>query len=291
MTTTTAKSAPVRVALRPIIRPEIPRTPLARLRWAIADTWTITQRDLTHWVREPGRILAGLLYPCVMVLLFGYVFGSSMTVEGGGDYRQFLMPGMFAMTMMMGIGETMSAINNDASKGVTDRFRSMPMAPSAVVSGRSVADIMNSALDLGFLLLCAMIVGWRSNGSVTETAAAIGLLLLLRLAALWVGIYIGLVVRSPETVASLYGLLFPLTMVSNTFASPSAMPDWLGFIAEWNPLSSTVTATRELFGNPMGGGGGSWIVDNAALMAVVWPVLLIAVFFPLSVRQYRRLSR
>ncbi|MDK1476875.1 ABC transporter permease [Streptomyces sp. 549] len=210
--TTTAKDAAARASLRPIVRPEIPRTRRARLRWALTDSWTITQRDLTHWVREPGRVIAGLLYPCVMVLLFGYVFGSSMSVEGGGDYRQFLMPGMFAMTMMMGIGETMSAINSDASKGVTDRFRSMPMAPSAVVSGRSVADIMNSALDLAFLLVCAMIVGWKSNGSVTETAAAIGLLLLLRLAALWVGIYIGLVVRNPETVASLYGMLFPLSV-------------------------------------------------------------------------------
>ncbi|MFE4538483.1 ABC transporter permease [Streptomyces scopuliridis] len=224
--------------------PAIPRTPLARLRWALTDTWTITQRDLVHWVREPGRILAGLLYPSVMVLLFGYVFGSSMTVAGGGDYRQFLMPGMFAMTMMMGIGETMAAINSDANKGVTDRFRSMPMAPSAVVAGRSVADML----------------------------------------------YVGLLIRTQETVAALYGMLFPLTMISNTFASPSAMPGWLGAIAEWNPLSSTVTATRELFGNP-GAGGGSWIAEHAQLMAVVWPVALILIFFPLSVRRYRRLSR
>ncbi|MGW6605117.1 ABC transporter permease [Streptomyces sp. NPDC055036] len=285
MTDTMVKASTAIVAA-----PAIPRTPLARLRWALTDTWTITQRDLVHWVREPGRILAGLLYPSVMVLLFGYVFGSSMTVAGGGDYRQFLMPGMFAMTMMMGIGETMAAINGDANKGVTDRFRSMPMAPSAVVAGRSVADMLNSMLDLAFLLACGMLVGWRSNGTVSETATGVALLVLLRFAMLWVGIYVGLMIRDQQTVAALYGMLFPLTMISNTFASPSAMPDWLGAVAEWNPLSSTVTATRELFGNP-GAISGSWIAEHAQLMAVVWPVALIVIFFPLSVRRYRRLSR
>jgi ABC-2 type transport system permease protein len=283
-------TAPAGSPLRPIAAPAIPGTPLSRLRWAVIDTWIITTRDLTHWFRDPGRILAGLLYPSVMVLLFGYVFGSSMTVEGGGDYRQFLLPGMFAMTMMMGIGETMTAINADANRGVTDRFRSMPMAPSAVVAGRSLADMLNSVLDLAFLLICGLIVGWRVHGSLGETLAGIGLLVLLRFAVLWVGIYVGLIIRNPETVASLYGMLFPLTIVSNTFASPGAMPGWLGAIAEWNPLSSTVTATRELFGNP-DGGGGSWIADHALLMAVAWPVIMILVFFPLSVRQYRRLSR
>jgi len=268
---------------------DIQRRSKSRLGWAIADSWTVTQRDLIHWIRSPGPIVSGLAFPAIMVLLFGFVFGSSMSVAGG-DYRQYLMPGLFAMTMAMGVGETMSAMNADANRGITDRFRSMPMSPSAVVAGRSMADLFNSVLHLVILIGCGLLVGWRAEGSFGQTMAAVCLLLLLRFAMLWVGIYLGLVIKSPETVSGVYGLLFPIAIVSNTFADPGQMPAWLGVIAEWNPLSFTVTALRELFGNPVGVGG-SWIVQNALFMATVVPLVLTVVFFLLSVRAYRRLSR
>jgi ABC transporter DrrB family efflux protein len=270
--------------------PAIPRTSIDRFRWTGIDAWSIAGRDLRHWIREPVSIIFRLLYPIISVLLFGYVFGSAIVVEGGGNYREFLMPGLFAMTMMFGIGETMVAVVTDSAKGVTDRFRSMPMTRSGVVAGRSIADILSATLDLSILVICGLAVGWRWHNGIGEALAAVGLLLLLRFSVIWVGIYMGLLVRTPEAANNLYALLFPITMLANTFVSPSQMPDWLGVIAEWNPLSSTVAATRELFGNP-GIEGTSWIAQNAVLMAVVWPVLLIAVFMPLAVLRYRRLSR
>jgi ABC-2 type transport system permease protein len=272
------------------VTPAISRTPLDRLRWAVADAWTVTRRDLIHWVHQPFGIIVTLLFPVMLVLMFGYLFGGAISVPGGGDYREFLMPGMFAMTMAFGLEGTMMAVSTDAARGVTDRFRSMPMAPSAVVAGRSVADMLNSMLGLAVMIACGLLVGWRWHGGLGEALLAVGLLLGLRFALLWVGIFLGLVVKSPEAVVAVQILVWPVLFLSNTFVSPDTMPGWLGAISEWNPLSATVAATRELFDNP-GWGGESWIAQHAPLMAIVWPLAIFAVFFPLSVRRYRRLSR
>jgi len=271
-------------------------SPLSRFGWALADAWTVTRRDLIHWVRQPFGIIVSLLFPVMLVLMFGYLFGGAMSVpggsqaSGGGDYREFLMPGMFAMTMAFGLERTMLSVSNDAAKGVTDRFRSMPMATSAVVLGRSVADMLNSALGLVVMVACGLLVGWRWHGSLGEALLAVALLLLLRFSLLWVGIYLGLLAKNPEAVVAVQILVWPVLFLSNTFVAPGTMPGWLGAIAEWNPLSATVAATRELFANP-GWGGETWIAQNALLMAIVWPLAIFAIFFPLSVRCYRRLSR
>ncbi len=264
--------------------------PADRLLWALADGWTIARRDVVHWLRQPGQLVAGLLFPVVMVLMFGFLFGGAMTVPGGGDYREFLMPGMFAMAMVFGVGETVTAVSQDAARGVTDRFRSMPMAPSAVVVGRCAADMLRSAITLVLLVLCGLLVGWQWNGTLGEAAAGIGLLLLLRFSLVWVGVYVGLAVRGEGAVTAVHMLEFPLGFLSNAFVATASMPVWLGAVADWNPLSSTVAATRELFGNP-GWGGEGWIGQNAVLMAVVWPLVLTAVFFPLCVRRFRALGR
>jgi ABC transporter DrrB family efflux protein len=261
-----------------------------RLKWALADGWTITLRDLNHWSRQPWVLLVGLLFPVLIVVMFAYVFGGSMTVAGGGDYREFLMPGIFALTMVFGLEATFTAVTTDAAKGVTDRFRSMPMSQSAVVLGRSAADMLNSAAGLIVLVVCGLLVGWRWHNGIGPAVGAFALLLLLRFAMLWVGIHLALVLKSPESVMALQILVWPLGFFSSAFASPESMPGWLGAIAEWNPLSATAAAARELFGNP-GVGGESWMAQHAIPMAVVWPLVLVAVFFPLSVRAYARLSR
>ncbi|MGH3900513.1 MAG: ABC transporter permease [Pseudonocardiaceae bacterium] len=270
--------------------PMVPRSPLARLRWAAVDGWSIMRRDLTYWIRSPEEIIGSLAFPVTSVLLFGYVFGSAIVVPGGGDYREFLMPGLFGMTMVFGIVVTASAVVSDTARGVTDRFRSMPIAPSAVVTGRSLADMLRASLDLAALIGCGLVVGWRAHGSPGATVAAIALLLLLRFSLIWAGIYLGLVLRTPESVSVLFPLVLPFAMIANTFVAPSLMPAWLGVVAELNPMSATVAAIRELFGNP-GFGGETWFARNAQLMAVLWPLLIIAIFFPLSVRRYANLSR
>jgi ABC-2 type transport system permease protein len=226
----------------------------------------------------------------MIVLMFAYLLGGAMSIPAGGDYREFLMPGMFAMTMVFGIGETVTAVTADAAKGVTDRFRSMPMAPSAVVVGRALADMLKSALVLVVLIACGLAVGWRAHRGVGETLLAVGLLFLLRFAFVWVGVYLGLIAKGPETITMVQTLEFPLGFLSSVFVATATMPGWLGAIADTNPLSATVSATRELFGNP-GWGGDSWIAQHGLLLAVVWPLLLSAIFFPLSVRRYRRLRR
>jgi ABC-2 type transport system permease protein len=274
-----------------IMTPAAPRTPLDRLRWAVIDAWTITGRDLAHWVRQPTPVVVGLLFPVLTLVMFGYLFGGAMSVPGGGDYREFLVPGLFALTMVFGVEATMVAVTTDAARGVTDRFRSMPMAPSAVVVGRSTADMLNSMLGLAVLIACGLVVGWRWRGSAGEALLAVGLLLLLRFALVWVGIYLGLLARSPEAVTAVQILVWPLGFLSSAFVATATMPGWLGTIAEWNPLSATVSATRDLFGNPGVGVDASWIAQHWLLMAIVWPLAIIAAFLPLSVRRYQRLSR
>jgi ABC transporter DrrB family efflux protein len=254
------------------------------LYWAVADGWTMTRRDLAHWVRRPAPVVASLLFPILLVLMFGFLLGGAITVPGGGDYREFLLPGMFVMTMGFGVESTLLAVTTDASRGVTDRFRSMPMSPSAVVVGRCGADLLNSVLVLLVMAACGLAVGWRPHGGVGATLGAFGLLLLLRFAVLWLGIHLGLVIADPGAVTLAQTVIWPVSFLSGIFVSPATMPGWLGTLAAWNPLSATAAAVRELFGNP--GATPGWIG-----MAVVWPLVLVAVFFPLSVRAFRRLSR
>jgi ABC-2 type transport system permease protein len=155
------------------------QSPLERLRWAVSDCWTMTLRDLSHWARQPGPVLVGLLFPVMMVLMFGYLFGGGMVIPGGGNYREFLLPGMFAMTMAFGIEATMVAVTTDAAKGITDRFRSMPMAPSAVVVGRAAADMLNSMLGLAVMIGCGLVVGWRWHNGFGRVVAAVAVRLAL----------------------------------------------------------------------------------------------------------------
>ncbi|PJE97638.1 multidrug ABC transporter permease [Streptomyces carminius] len=269
--------------------PAVPAGPERRLYWALADCWTIVRRDLLHLARQPSIVAWQLGFPIVSVLLFVYVFGSAMEV-GTADYKTYALPGMFTMTMAFGFMNTAMAVTVDKERGITDRFRSMPMAPSAVVTGRGVSDVLHAGLDLLVLALIALVVGWRSDGGALATLTAFGLLLLLRFALIWVGVLLGLLVPNQEAAGNLFALAFPFGMVSSVFTPPSLMPDWLGAVAMWNPVSSTANAVRDLFGAPAPTGG-SWIEEHALLMAVVWPSALTAVFLPLAIRRFRRLTR
>lgn len=258
-------------------------------RWTLADALSVAGRDVAHWRRQPAQLLLALAFPVLMLVMFGYLLGGAMVVPGGGDYREFLFPGLLALTMVFGLEATMTAVATDASRGVTDRFRSMPMAPSAVVVGRCLADMAASVLGLVVMLGCGLAIGWRPAGQAAAVAA-VGLLLLLRFAVLWLGIYLGLVTRDPGAVVAVQILVWPFAFLSNAFVATTTMPAWVAAVAEWNPLAATVTATRRLFADPIGAAGG-WPGEHALLLAVAWPVLISVVFGVLSVRRYQGLAR
>ncbi|WP_309237068.1 ABC transporter permease [Actinomadura sp. BRA 177] len=259
------------------------------LRWAVADGRTLTGRALAHWVRQPGQIVMGLLFPVMVVLMMGYLFGGQMDVPGGGSYRAFIVPGMFALTMAFGVEETFVRVAGDAAKGVTDRFRTMPMSPSAVVTGRVTADMIYSVAGLAVMAACGVLIGWRVEDGAAKALAGFGLLLLLRFALVWMGVFLGLMAKGPESVVAVQILVWPIGFLSSALIAPSTMPGWLGAIAEWNPMSSTVTACRDLFGAPVT--SDSWVAQHSLLMAVVWPLVIAAVFVPLSIRRYRAMGR
>lgn len=251
--------------------------------------WIITQRDLLHWVKQPATPIFNLLFSLMLLLVFGLFFGGAIQLPGGGDYIPFLLPGMFTLTMMMGVETTMSAMSADSKKGVTDRFRSMPIASASVALGRSGADMLNSVLQLSVLLLGGLVIGWSVTSNPLSGLLAVVLLLWLRFALLWVGIFLGLTFRSDGATAAAQVLVWPVGFLSNVFVSPETMPAWLTGIASWNPISATATAARDLFGNPTGITDG-WLLDASIPMALLWPLVITAIFLPLSARAYRRLS-
>ncbi|MFD3745508.1 ABC transporter permease [Nocardia sp. NPDC058633] len=258
------------------------------LSWAVADSWTMTRRELAHWVRQPAQVVVGLVFPVMLLLMFSYLIGGGRGVDG--DFTAFLVPGMLTMTMAFGLEATMLAVTQDLGKGVIDRFRSMPMNSGAVLVGRSIADMVQSVVGLTVMIAMGFAMGWRWHGGFASFLAAVGLLLLLRFAMLWIGIYLAMVAGKPELVQAVQILIWPIGFLSTAIASPESMPSWLGTIVEWNPMSATATAVRGLFGNP-GADGDSWAAVHAELLAVASPLALIAVFFPLAVRRFRDLSR
>ncbi|WAZ23199.1 ABC transporter permease [Streptomyces cinnabarinus] len=250
--------------------------------YALTDSWTMTRRELAHWARQPVQLIVGLVFPVMLLLMFGYLIGGGRDVRG--DYIDYLVPGMLALTMAFGLEGTMIAVTQDLNKGVIDRFRSMPMSNGAVLVGRSVADMLQSAVGLAVMIGVGYALGWRANGSAGGFLGAVGLLLLFRFAMLWIGIHLAMVAGKPEMVQAVQILVWPVGFLSNAFAPADSMPDWLGTVVEWNPMSQTATAVRELFGTPGGEAGHIW-------PAVLWPLVLLAVFFPLAVRRFGRLSK
>jgi len=256
--------------------------------WA-RDAATLTRRILLHWRRRPVSIGLALLFPVLIVLMFGYLFGGAMAVPDG-TYTDFLIPGMLAMTMLFGLESVVVAVTTDAARGVTERIRAMPVSGVAVLTGRSWADLLNALAGSAVMVATGLAVGWRPHHGLGPTLAAVGLLLWLRFAFGWVGIYLGLLLETPESAVSVQVLVWPIGFLSSALVSPDTMPAWLGAIATWNPLSATATAVRDLFGNPTWATH-TWAAQHAALLAVVWPAVLTLAFLPMAYRRYRLLSR
>jgi ABC transporter DrrB family efflux protein len=267
-----------------------PRGWAARIRWGVRDTLTIAGRSYRQLLAQPGQLLGFLLFPVLFTVLFGYVFGSAISLPGGGDYRQFLMPGIYTQTMAMPAAVAAQKIAEDMQLGIIDRFRSLPIARSSVLLGRTLSDFSGHMLGLACMSLCGVfIAGWRPQNGVGSTIAAYGLLLLLGFAMMGLGTLIGLSVGSPSTAdAATFGWIFPLTFLANTFVPTQGMPAWLRTIADWNPLSATVSALRRLFGSPgLPTSHHAWPLDHPVAASLIWSVAIAAVFFPLAVRRYR----
>lgn len=264
---------------------------LERIGWTVRDGWTLTRRELDQLRHSPGELVGAIVFPSILVILFGYVFGSAIAVPGGGNYREYLMPGLFAMTALMGLMVNALLVSKDIAEGVMDRFRSMPMARSAVPLGRAVTDLCTSTIGLVVMTMIGLVVGWRAHEGVLRTAAAFALLLLLRFTISWIGVFIGLSV-TPETADAFVPVVFPLSMLSNSFVPTAGMPGWLQAIADWNPISSLVQACRELFGNPSAlPADPAFPLAHPILMTLGWSVLLLAVFVPLATWRFHASRR
>ncbi|WP_217241311.1 ABC transporter permease [Streptomyces sp. AC555_RSS877] len=270
------------------VRITAPTNPVTQ---SVRDSLVVAKRNLIRMSRIPEMVIFGLIQPIMFVVLFSYVFGGSMNIGGTTDpgvYREFLMAGIFAQTVTFATAGAGAGIADDMHKGLIDRFRSLPMARGAVLTGRTLADLVQTALTLFVLAVVALLVGWRTHTSVGEVLGAFGLLLLTGYAFTWIGAVIGLSVRTPEAATS-GGLiwLFPVTFVSNAFVDSSQMTPWLRHVADWNPFSATVQACRELFGNPGVSTSDAWPMQHSVWASMIYSVLIIALFRTLAVRKYR----
>jgi ABC transporter DrrB family efflux protein len=265
------------------------QSPLSGLRWVLTDSWVIARRHLLHIRYMPEKLADVTIQPLIFVFMFAYIFGSAIVVPGG-NYRAFLMPGVFTQSMAFASMTIMTGIVNDMQKGVMDRFRSLPMSRAAVLIGHTGASMIESVLGLVVMTAAGLAVGWRANLGLGDTLGAYGILLLFGLAMTWIGAFVGLFLRSVEAAQG-FGMvvMFPLTFVANTFVPTQGMPAWLRDIANWNPTSAVVAACRQLFGNSIATSQAQtiWPLAHPVAAAVIWCGLLIAVFLPLAVLRFR----
>lgn len=255
-----------------------------------SDGLTIAKRNVIKIKRVPDLIVFTILSPIMFVLLFAYVFGSAIDIPGM-SYREFLIAGIFTQTVIFGSTWTGLGMVEDLQKGIIDRFRSLPMAPSAVLIGRTTTDVLINVVSLIVMSLTGLVVGWRINTSLGEAAAGYLLLLLFAYALSWVMAVIGMWIRTPEVFNNAsFMVIFPLSFIANTFVDPSSMPPVLRTIAEWNPMSALTQAVRELFGNtnPMMPAPEVWPLQNPILASLLWTALMLIVFVPLAIRRYQK---
>jgi ABC-2 type transport system permease protein len=265
--------------------------PAGGLRSAAGDAAVVAWRNLKRVPRIPELAIFAILQSIMFVVLFVYVFGGAIPIPGGGSYAEFLMPGIFVQTLGFASITTAVGMCDDLSKGIIDRFRSLPMARSAVLTGRTVADTVYNAGILVVLVLSGLAVGWRVHSGVGDVLVAVLLMLAFVYAMTWIGVWIGMQVRTVENAQQVgFITIFPLTFVSNIFVPPATLPDVLQPVAEWNPFSIVTAATRELFGNPNPFVSSGVPADYPVLLSFVWVVLIVAVFAPVGVARYREVA-
>ena len=260
---------------------------------AVSDAATIAKRNVIKIKRVPEVLVFVLLSPIMFVLLFAYVFGDSIAIPGG-SYREFLIAGIFAQTVVFGAIFTGAGLAEDIQKGIMNRFRSLPMSRSALLVGRTMSDVLYNVASLAIMALTGLVVGWRIDTGVLPAVGGFALLLLFAYAFSWVMAFVGLIVPSVEVINNAaFMVTMPLTFVANTFVPAENLPPVLRTFALWNPVSAVTQATRELFGNIPPGTPDpvAWPLQHPVLYTLIWAAVIIAVFAPLAVHRYRTMQR
>jgi ABC-2 type transport system permease protein len=264
---------------------------LPRPRGVVHDTWVIARRGLVHMRRQPEQLSDATIQPIMFVLLFAYVFGGAIDVPGGGSYREFLMGGIFAQTIVFTSFGVALALANDRKNQAVDRFRSLPIARGAVLGGHAVANLFKALLPIAIMSVCGLIVGWRIRDGFVDAVAGYLLLIAFAFAMIWVGVLLGSLVKTPEGVTGIaFSVLFPITFVASTFVPTTTMPGVLRTIAEWNPVTALADAVRILFGNPNTptAPGDPWPIAHPIAYSIIWIIGIVVVCAPLAVRVYDR---
>lgn len=266
-----------------VAAPAISFTPGAKIKRAFADSGVMARRYLMHYIRQPDLLFFSTVQPIMFVLLFNYVFGGAIgeSLVPGVDYADFLIPGILIQTVAFASSTPAVSMAKDKQEGIADRFRSLPMARSAVLAGRVLADTVYIAYTCVLLVLIGFVIGFRFEGSAGEALFGFLLAVLFGFSLLWISILIGLSVKNVET-AQLAGFiwLFPLTFASSAFVPVETLPSGLAEFAKWNPVTNFVDAVRGLWLGPL---------DTEAIwLSISWAILLTAIFAPLGVWRYRR---
>jgi ABC-2 type transport system permease protein len=257
-----------------------------------SDGWITTRRNLIKIKRVPDILVFTTLQPIMFVLLFSYVYEGVIDIPGS-SYKEFIMAGIFAQTVVFGSTYSGSAMAQDLKDGIIDRFRTLPMSPSAVLVGRTNGDLLINAISMAVMMATGFVVGWRIRSSLLEAVAAVALLLLFAYALSWIMAFLGMSVRSPEVINNVsFLILFPLTFLSNAFVPSDSLPGPLRVFAEYNPVSALVQAARNLFGNtpPNQPEPTAWTLQNPEITVVVGIVVMLLIFVPLAVRKFDKVS-
>ncbi len=263
------------------------------LATAASDIAVVARRNVIKITRVPEVLVFVLISPIMFVLLFAYVFGGSIEIEGS-NYREFLIAGIFVQTVVFGATFTGAGIADDMQKGIINRFRSLPMSRSAVLAGRTLSDVIYNVLSLAIMSLTGLLVGWRIRGSVVDAIVGYVLLLVFAYALSWVMALVALNVPSVEVINNAaFIVIFPLTFIANTFVPSDNLPGPLRVFAEWNPVSAVTQAARELFGNlpPGTPEPDVWPLAHPVLYTLLWAALIVAIFAPLSIAKYARTAK
>lgn len=264
-------------------------------RGALHDVWVIARRGLIHMRRQPEQLSDATIQPIMFVVLFAYVFGGAIAVPGSGGspqaYREFLMGGIMAQTLVFSAFGVALGLANDRKNQAVDRFRSLPIANGAVLGGHAVANLVKASLPIVLMSVTGYIIGWRIRGTITDTLGAYALMVAFAFAMIWLGVLLGSLVATPEGVSGIaFAVLFPITFIASTFVPLASMPGPLRTIAAWNPVTTLSDSLRILFGNPHTPiePGEPWSVAHPITYTWMWVAFIVVFCAPIAVRVFRR---